>query len=54
MTSTQGTSRAGEALRATVGVVLFVIWAVMTFLWFYDAIHALIHGEPGPAIKAVV
>ena len=54
MTSTQGKSRGGEALRATVGVVLFVVWAVMTFLWFYDAIHALVHGEPGPAIKAVV
>ena len=54
MTTEQGKSRAGEGLRATVGVVLFVIWAVMTFLWFYDAIHALIHGEPGPAIKAVV
>ena len=26
----------------------------MTILWFYDAIHALIHGEAGPAIKAVV
>jgi hypothetical protein len=54
MTTEQGKSRAGEALRATVGVVLFVVWAVMTFLWFYDAIHALVHGEPGPAIKAVV
>jgi hypothetical protein len=54
MTTEQGKSRAGEGLRATVGVVLFVVWAVLTFLWFYDAIHALIHGEPGPAIKAVV
>ena len=54
MTTEQGKSRAGEALRATVGVVLFVVWAVMTFLWFYDAIHALVDGEPGPAIKAVV
>ena len=41
-------------MRATVGVVLFAVWAVMTILWFYDAIHALIHGEAGPAIKAVV
>jgi hypothetical protein len=54
MATEQGKSRSGEALRATVGVVLFVVWAVMTFLWFYDAIHALVHGEPGPAIKAVV
>jgi len=54
MTTEHGKSRAGEALRATVGVVLFAVWAVMTFLWFYDAIHALVHVEPGPAIKAVV
>jgi len=54
MTTEQGKSRSGEALRATVGVVLFVVWAVLTFLWFYDAIHALVYGEPGPAIKAVV
>jgi len=54
MTTEQGKSGAGEALRATVGVVLFAVWAVMTILWFYDAIHALIHGEAGPAIKAVV
>jgi len=54
MTTEQGKSRSGEALRATVGVVLFVVWAVLTFLWFYDAVHALIHGEAGPAIKAVV
>jgi len=54
MATEQGKSRSGEALRATVGVVLFVVWAVLTFLWFYDAIHALVYGEPGPAIKAVV
>ena len=54
MTTGQDKSRANEALRATVGVVLFVVWAVLTFLWFYDAVHALVHGEPGPAIKAVV
>jgi hypothetical protein len=54
MTTEQGKSRSGEALRATVGVVLFVVWAVLTFLWFYDAVHALVYGEPGPAIKAVV
>jgi CBS domain containing-hemolysin-like protein len=54
MTTEQGKSRSGEALRATVGVVLFVVWAVLAFLWFYDAVHALVYGEPGPAIKAVV
>ena len=54
MTTEQGKSRSGEALRATVGVVLFVVWAVLTFLWFYDAVHALVYGEPGPAIKAVI
>jgi len=54
MATEQGKSRSGEALRATVGVVLFVVWAVLTFLWFYDAVHALVYGEPGPAIKAVV
>ena len=54
MATEQGKSRSGGALRATVGVVLFVVWAVLTFLWFYDAIHALVYGEPGPAIKAVV
>jgi hypothetical protein len=54
MTTEQGKSGAGEALRATVGVVLFAVWAVMTVLWFYGAVHALVHGEAGPAIKAVV
>ena len=54
MATEQDKSRSGEPLRATVGVVLFVVWAVLTFLWFYDAVHALIHGEAGPAIKAVV
>ena len=54
MTTEQGKSRAGEALRATVGVVLFVVWAVLAFLWVYDAIYELVHGVAGPAIKAVV
>ena len=26
----------------------------MTILWVYDAIYELVHGEPGPAIRAVV
>jgi hypothetical protein len=54
MTTEQGKSRSGEALRATVGVVLFVVWGVLSVLWVYDAIYELAHGEPGPAIKAVV
>jgi hypothetical protein len=54
MATEQGKSRSGEALRATVGVVLFVVWAVLTFLWVYDAIYELVHGVAGPAIKAVV
>jgi hypothetical protein len=52
--TTEGKSRSGEALRAAVGVVLFVVWGVLTVLWVYDAIYKLAHGEPGPAIKAVV
>jgi hypothetical protein len=54
MTTEQGKSRSGGALRATVGVVLFIIWAILTILWVYDAIYKLIHGEAGPAIMAVV
>jgi hypothetical protein len=54
MTSTDSTPKARTALRTAFGVVLFVVWAVMTFLWFYDAIHALVHGQPGLVIKAVV
>jgi hypothetical protein len=45
----------GQAeLRATFGVVLFVIWGILTILWVYDAIYELVHGELGPAIKAVI
>src|SRR5215213_10144508 len=54
MTTEQRQSRSGEALRATVGVVLFVVWAVLTILWVYDAIYNLVDGEAGPAIKAVI
>jgi hypothetical protein len=54
MATEQGKSRSGTALRATVGVVLFVVWAVLAFLWFYDAIYELVHGVTGPAIKAVI
>jgi hypothetical protein len=54
MTTQQAESRASGALRATFGVVLFTAWAIMTILWLYDAIHALIDGEPAPAIMAVV
>jgi CBS domain containing-hemolysin-like protein len=52
--TTEVESRASGALRATIGVVLFIAWAVLTILWVYDAIHALLDGEPGPAIMAVV
>jgi hypothetical protein len=54
MTTDQAGSRTSGALRATVGVVLFIAWGVMTILWLYDAIYALLDGEPGPAIMAVV
>ena len=54
MATEQGKSRASGAVRATLGVVLFIVWGVLTILWVYDAIYELAHGEPGPAIKAVV
>jgi hypothetical protein len=54
MTTEQRESRTSGALRATIGAVLFVAWAVMTILWVYDAIHALVGGKAGPAIMAVV
>jgi hypothetical protein len=54
MTTEKVDSRASGAARATFGVVLFIAWAVMTILWLYDAIHALLDGEPAPAIMAVV
>jgi hypothetical protein len=54
MTIEQGGSRAGGALRATFGMVLFIAWGVLSVLWVYDAIYKLAHGEPGPAIAAVV
>jgi hypothetical protein len=54
MAAEQGGSTASGAARATFGVVIFVIWTVMTILWVYDAIYKLVHGEPGPAILALV
>lgn len=45
---------AGGAARATFGMVLFIAWGVLSILWVYDAIYQLVHGEPGPAIAAVV
>jgi hypothetical protein len=54
MTTEQGGSKASGALRATFGVVLFIGWGVLSILWVYDAIYKLVHGEPGPAIAAVV
>ena len=54
MTTEQGQSRASGAARATFGMVLFIAWGVLSVLWVYDAIYKLAHGEPGPAIAAVV
>jgi Mg2+/Co2+ transporter CorB len=54
MTTEQGQSTASGAARATFGMVLFIAWGVLTVLWVYDAIDKLAHGEPGPAIAAVV
>jgi len=54
MTTEQRQSRAGGVARATFGAVLLIIWGVLTILWVYDAIYKLVHGEPGPAIWAVV
>jgi hypothetical protein len=53
MTTEQGESRATGALRTTVGLVLFIVWGVLTILWVYDALHALVDGEASPAIRAV-
>ena len=54
MTTEQRQSRGSGVLRATVGVVLFIIWGILTILWVYDAIYELVHGVAGPAIKAVI
>jgi hypothetical protein len=54
MTTEQGQSRASGVGRATFGTVLFIAWGVLSVLWVYDAIYKLAHGEPGPAIAAVV
>ena len=54
MATEQGQSRASGVARATFGTVLFIAWGVLSILWVYDAIYKLAHGEPGPAIAAVV
>jgi hypothetical protein len=54
MTTEQGQSRASGVARATFGTALFIAWGVLSVLWVYDAIYKLAHGEPGPAIAAVV
>jgi len=54
MATEQGQSGASGAARATFGMVLFIAWGVLSVLWVYDAIYKLAHGEPGPAIAAVV
>jgi CBS domain containing-hemolysin-like protein len=54
MTTEQIQSRAGGAVRTTVGVVLFIVWGVLAVLWVYDAIYQLAaHGVYGPAIKSL-
>jgi hypothetical protein len=54
MTTEQIQSRASGVGRATFGTVLFIAWGVLSVLWVYDAIYELAHGQPGPAIAAVV
>ena len=54
MATEQGGSTASGAARATFGVVLLIIWGIITILWVYDAIYKLFHGEASPAIWAVV
>jgi len=54
MATEQGGSTANGVVRAIVGVVLFIIWGILTILWVYDAIYKLVRGEPGPTIWAVV
>jgi hypothetical protein len=54
MATEQGKSRASGVARATFGMVLFIAWGVLSILWVYDAIYELAHGEPEPAIAAVV
>jgi hypothetical protein len=54
MTTEQAQSSASGVARATFGMVLFIGWGVLSVLWVYDAFYKLAHGEPGPAIGAVV
>ena len=54
MATEQGGSTASGVARAAFGMVLFIGWGVLSVLWVYDAIYKLAHGEPGPAIAAVV
>jgi hypothetical protein len=54
MTTEQRQSTASGVARATFGTVLFIAWGVLSILWVYDAIYKLAHGEPEPAIAAVV
>ena len=52
--ATKQGQRASGVARATFGTVLFIAWGVLSVLWVYDAIYKLAHGEPEPAIAAVV
>jgi hypothetical protein len=54
MTTEQAKSRAGEALRATFGALLFIAWGIETILWVYADIHALtVGGNAGPVIRGI-
>jgi hypothetical protein len=54
MATAQPTSKLSGAMRKTFGVVIFVAWGLMTILWVYDAIYAIItRANPAPAIAAV-
>jgi hypothetical protein len=54
MATEQGESTASGAARATFGVVLLIIWGVITILWVYDAFYKLFDGDASPAIWALV
>jgi hypothetical protein len=53
-TTEQRQSTGSGVARATFGTVLFIAWGVLSVLWVYDAIYKVAHGQPGPAIAAVV
>ena len=46
-------AEAGEWLRTAFGVVLFVAWALLTFLWVASTVYLVEHGTFTAAITAV-